>query len=698
VLVLSGEAVLADDLRRWYRNAGPAAPRLVNTYAITETGGNVMFREYAAGDHDARNIGRPLSDASVHVLDAAQQPVATGEAGELYVGGPGIAQGYFDDPALTAARFVTLPGCNVRAYRTGDMVQVTADGSLEFLGRADEQVKWRGHRVELGEIESLLRTHPGISAAAAAIRADEAGNEKLVAYVVPGANALPPREPEFWPSLGGYQVYDDLLYDLMSADAQRNAAFSAAFSRHARDRVVLDLGTGPHALLARLAVSAGARKVYAVEVLPEAAAKARAAVAAAGLADRITVIEGDAAVIELPEPAEVCTQGIIGNIGSADGIAPIWNRAREQFGARCVPVPGRCTTLIAAVELPESLREMPAFAPLARAYTRRIFAAEGRAFDLRLCVRNLPVSQVISDWQVFEELDFRSKLPEAWRGEGSFRLHRAGRFDGFLLWTVVTTTEGVSLDYLAHQHAWLPVFFPLPVDGPHLPAGAQVSAEWEWRAGADGIFPDYTIRSRFSVGGRVQTASYTTRHHETSRGATALHRRLLAMEQETAESVAPGDLREWLGRHLPEPLLPNAWIYLDALPLSPNGKLDRRALPAPGERTWGGQGGAPQTALESDIAAIWSEILGVSAVGVQDNFFDLGGDSIAAVRLTTRLQQLLDEGVMLAAVFEAPTISALARYLGERHHAAVEARYGRERQRAGHDAARAGSRRQHGEL
>jgi amino acid adenylation domain-containing protein len=697
-LVLSGEAVLPDDLQRWWSLHGPAAPRLVNTYAITETGGNVLYREFAPGEEDARNIGQPLSDVELHVLDESRRDVAAGEPGELWVAGSGLAAGYLGDEPLTAARFVDLGGGRGRAYRTGDIVRALPGGGIEFLGRADDQVKWRGHRLELGEIESLLRTHPGVTAAAAAIRADEAGNEKLVAYVVPGANLSPPREPEFWPSLGGYRVYDEFLYDLMTADAVRNAAFGAAFERHARDRVVLDLGTGPHAWLARLAVAAGARKVYAVELLADAAERARSAVAAAGLGERIIVIEGDAAAVRLPEPVEVCAQGIIGNIGSADGIGVIWNRVRSQFGAQCQPVPLRCTTLIAAVELPPSLREAPAFAPLAAAYARRIFAAEGRSFDLRLCVRNLPPEQVISQPQVFEDLDFRAPLPESWQGSGRFQLQRAGRFDGFLLWTVVTTAEGVAIDYLQHQHAWLPVFLPLPGDGRELPAGAVISADWQWQAGSDAVFPDYTIRSLFTLDGRAQDASYTTRHHETSRGATTIHRRLLAMDEAPLESVAPGDLRAWLARHLPEPLLPSAWMYLDALPVGPNGKLDRRALPAPAGRTWGGHGGAPQTALESDIAAIWSEILGVSAVGVQDNFFDLGGDSIAAVRLTTRLQQLLDAGIMLAAVFEAPTIAALARYLGEQHREAVESRYGRERPRTGHGAAKPAARRKHGEL
>ncbi len=697
VVVLSGEAVLAEDLQRWSAAHAASGPRLVNTYAITETAGNVMFREYAVADHDARNIGQPLPDVDIHVLDATGHPVACGEPGELYIGGPGVAAGYIHDAELTAARFPELGQAGRRVYRSGDRVRVMADGSLEFLGRADDQVKWRGLRLELGEIETLLRTHPGVSAAAAAIRADAAGNEKLVAYVVPGAGVGPPGEPEFWPSLGGYQIYDDFLYDLMSTDAVRNQAFGEAFARHARDRIVLDLGTGPHALLARLAAHAGARHVYAVEVLPDAARKARAAVAAAGLADRITVIEADAAGLRLPEPAEVCAQGIIGNIGSADGIAAIWNRVQPQLRAGFTAVPARCVTLIAAVELPETLRAQPALAPLAMEYARRIFAAEGRAFDLRLCVRNLPATQLLSDCHVFEDLDFSGPLPEAWQGKAQFTLRRAGRFDGFLLWTVVTLSDGVTLDYLAHQHAWLPVFLPLPEDGLALPAGAVIEATWDWAA-SRGMFPDYTICSEFSVAGEPRRLSYATRHHETARGATALHRRLLDFPEGAVDSVAPGELRAWLARHLPEPLLPNAWMYLDALPVSPNGKLDRRALPAPASRTWGGHGGAPQTALESDLATIWSDILGVAAVGVLDNFFDLGGDSIAAVRLTTRLQQLLDDGVMLAAVFEAPTLAALARYLTDRHQAAVASRYGAQRPRAGQPGARRSAGRTHGEL
>ncbi|MBM4197450.1 MAG: amino acid adenylation domain-containing protein [Gammaproteobacteria bacterium] len=698
-LVLSGEAVRGDDLVAWSRGAGPR-PRLLNTYAITETGGNVMLRQYADGDIDAANIGKPLTDVSLHVLDASGLPVAPGGEGELAVSGPGVAQGYLDDEALTAERFLRIAPGTI-AYRTGDRVCLRPDGSVEFRGRTDDQVKWRGHRLELGEIETLLRSHPAVAEAAAAVRADAGGEEKLVAYVVAGTDGERSHErPEFWPSLGGYQVYDDFLYELMTSDARRVEAHRVAFERQARGKVVLDVGTGPHALLARLAVAAGARHVHAIELLPDAAAQARAAVAAAGLADRITVLTGDAATVELPEPAEVCAQGIVGNIGSADGIVPVWNSLWPRLARGVIPVPARCTTWIAPVELPASLRDAPAFGPIAARYLRRLFESQRRVFDPRLCVRNLPTSCLLASPALFEDLDFSGPLPVELAGRAGFSAQRDGRFDGFLLWTVVTTIDGVSIDYLAHQQAWLPVFIPLPVDPPDIGRGTRIEADWERRSGADSVCPDYRISAALEQGGSQLRFRCESRHHETVRGGTPLHQRLLAAvdcEPVQRPPLEPGSLRGWLAERLPEPLLPNALILLDALPRTPNGKLDRRALPTP-ERTWGGHGGAPETALESDLAAIWSEVLGAVALGVQDNFFDLGGDSVAAVRMTTRLQKLLDDGVMLAAVFEAPTIAALSRYLHERHAQAVGRLYGPARSRSGEQRGAGEARRKHGDL
>ena len=137
------------------------------------------------------------------------------------------------------------PGAGVlRGYRTGDRVRQLADGSLEYLGRVDAQLKFRGYRVEPGDIETALRAHPGVRDAAVALRADAAGNQRLTAYVVGGEGNAGVSTAEFWPSLGAYGIYDQWLYGLMNAEPVRLAAYRAAFAAAVPGKVVLDIGTG----------------------------------------------------------------------------------------------------------------------------------------------------------------------------------------------------------------------------------------------------------------------------------------------------------------------------------------------------------------------------------------------------------------------------------------------------------------------
>ncbi|WP_052808575.1 amino acid adenylation domain-containing protein [Streptomyces cyaneogriseus] len=193
--VFGGEALDPAALRPWTERYGTDRPRLVNMYGITETTVHVTLRTLTAGDcATARSpIGRPLPGVRVHLLDAAGDPVAPGEQGEMYVGGTGVALGYLDRPALTAERFVPDPfgGPGERLYRSGDLAVLTEDGELEFRGRADDQVQLRGFRVELGEIEAALGALEGVREAAVTLRTDAVGEAVLAGYAVlaPAATA-----------------------------------------------------------------------------------------------------------------------------------------------------------------------------------------------------------------------------------------------------------------------------------------------------------------------------------------------------------------------------------------------------------------------------------------------------------------------------------------------------------------------------
>ncbi|MFD7326302.1 amino acid adenylation domain-containing protein [Streptomyces sp. NPDC059875] len=193
-VVFGGEALDPTALTDWFAAYGDSTPLLVNMYGITETTVHVTHRRITAADAAGIDsvIGDPLRDLALYVLDEGLNPVPPGVPGELFVGGAGVALGYLGRPDLTADRmlpdpFGTEPGA--RMYRSGDLARRLPGGELCYLGRADGQVKIRGHRIELGEIRSALLALPDIVDAVVVTRADTTGSERLIAYVVPAEGA-----------------------------------------------------------------------------------------------------------------------------------------------------------------------------------------------------------------------------------------------------------------------------------------------------------------------------------------------------------------------------------------------------------------------------------------------------------------------------------------------------------------------------
>lgn len=193
VFVIGGERLAAESLGFWRRFA--PATRLINEYGPTETVVGCCVHEIRPGDPERGTvpIGRAISRMRMHVLGKDLVPAAPGAVGEIYIGGVGVGRGYLNRPELSAERFIAdpfaaEPGAHV--YRTGDLGQVRADGTHEYLGRIDDQVKIRGYRIEPGEIEQTLCGHPDVQACAVVTSARDSGDRQLVAWVV-GRDARP---------------------------------------------------------------------------------------------------------------------------------------------------------------------------------------------------------------------------------------------------------------------------------------------------------------------------------------------------------------------------------------------------------------------------------------------------------------------------------------------------------------------------
>jgi aspartate racemase len=183
------------------RKALDALPntRLSNGYGPTESTTFACCRTISESDlRDSIPIGKPIANTTAHILDAQLQPVPIGVTGELFIGGDGLACGYWKSPELNAEKFIDDPFSaepNARLYRTGDLARWREDGVIEFVGRADTQVKLRGFRIELGEIENTLRRQPDVLDAAVTLREDIPGDKQLVAYVVRQPNATTAFQP-----------------------------------------------------------------------------------------------------------------------------------------------------------------------------------------------------------------------------------------------------------------------------------------------------------------------------------------------------------------------------------------------------------------------------------------------------------------------------------------------------------------------
>jgi natural product biosynthesis luciferase-like monooxygenase protein len=739
-LMVGGEALpaaLAEPLSR--RLADGA---LLNMYGPTET--TVWSTTAKIEPGVPVTIGRPIANTQIYLLDRELQPTPVGVAGELCIGGDGVVRGYLQRPDLTRERFIPDPFAgqangDARYYRTGDLARFLPDGRIEFLGRLDHQVKVRGYRIELAEIEAALVKHPAVGQAVVVAREDNAGDQRIVAYVVARtgqtdqtAGAASSGPAASGPASAWQNIWDE-AYRAPPPETATDATFNIAgwnssYTGEAipedemRDwvlnttqnlralgaRRILELGCGTGLLLFRVAPEC--EKYTGVDFSQAAldhiaATLARHPIAGVGLlrasADDFEVEAGsyDAVVIN----------SVVQYFPSAEYLARVLERALRALapGGKLFIGDVRSLPWLEAFHASVELHAAPDAASsddVAEALARRLRRE----------------SELVIAPQLFQAFAAQQSRVRSVRAELK-RARFANELTSFRYDVVLTTTgradaaeaaelgpgdivelDGHAVRDLAALRAALdaaPV--ALRVRGlknarvvRHLEAVDLLDARatktvGELRAALaalpdDAVAPEAlaTLNPAYDVqvapgGSDARRFDATFVHRERAAGRVVPQDELSGApkpwDDYVHRAVTPGsdaelvaELRAVLRETLPDFMVPSHFVTLAALPLTPNGKIDRKALPAPEvTRSATSQPFAPPgNDLERKIAAVWQEILHVEQVGIHDNFFDLGANSLLIMQANGALRASLGKPVSLVQMFQNPTVASLAAHLG----------------------------------
>jgi len=608
-LILGGEASRLE----WVAHLQELAPdcKILNHYGPTEATVGATTCGFGTELLSTRSgtlpLGRPLPNITAYVLDANQHPAPIGAAGELFLGGAGVARGYVNRPSETAARFIPdsfsrLPGG--RLYRTGDRVRYLENGCLEFLGRNDRQLKIRGYRIEPDEIEAALRQHPAVEDAIVVARERPTG-AAIVAYLVP-------RSEKWGDGPGAYRLPDGSWVRHLNR-SETNYIYDEIFIREAYLRHGIELrdgdcvfDVGANIGLFSLWVSriCRASALYAFEPNPAAFEALRANLVATGVPAK-------------PLKVALSNACRTGELTVFKGFSLL-----SGFHADTPRERGLVHTFVQGLQ-PSGPDESAA--------ERLDELLEDRFQETSYAVEVRTISSVIAEDGI-ERIDLlkinveRSEL-EVLEGIAADDWRRIRQL-------VLEVDSDALLD---------PILELLTSQG------YEVAVEQDPRLANTQLRYVYAVRH--SGGRQIQRGPARVDYHESS----------------SQVPVRLGsDLRAYLARRLPEHMVPESYVLLEAFPLTPNGKIDIAALPESGAEGQPSLGRVRAlNGTEERIATVWREVLGLDQVDPDSNFFDLGGHSLLAIRVAARLRRVFEGDLPLRWLFDNATLSELAAAIDE---------------------------------
>jgi amino acid adenylation domain-containing protein/FkbM family methyltransferase len=601
----SGEALSPELCRRFF---SVLAARLYNLYGPTEAAIDVTSWQCSPGTPGLDvPIGAPVAHTAAYVLDAALRPVPDGVEGELYVSGVQLAVGYLNNPRLTAERFIARPfgESGERMYRTGDLARRDSDGTLHYLGRADSQVKVNGVRIELGEVESVLMSHPAVGQAAVTVENNDAGDPYLSAHVtlsseVPRLQRLL-QVLEDSPSSIVHLTPDLPVYALNEAEARfmhqeifRDEVYLGDGIELPDGACVVDVGANMGLFTLRVALTVPGARIHAFEPMPQVYDVLRRNIDLYGIDAEPhacalgTVVDEEARFTFYPHVSLIS-----GRYADADAdAATLHDFVRGELGHDDTTTETTLSELVA-----DRLTAQQVTVPV----TTLSQVVDAHGID-RISLLKIDVEKA--------EMDVLAGIADRHWAIIDRIVMEVHDLDGRL--------ESVRTLLTAQ--------------------GFAVTAHRDGHAGLGELHTVHAVRPALAVRDTPRP------QQDTGMDLDALLR----------------SVRAHAARQLTATMLPSTITALTHLPLTPNGKLDRRALAALSAPIPEATGLEHMTRSELALAELVSEVLGAPHIRAEDTLAGLGCTSLAAVKLTAALHRAFGVTVKLRVLRGDRTIAALA--------------------------------------
>jgi amino acid adenylation domain-containing protein len=646
--------------------------RIVNTYGPTECTINNTYYDIERDDpRPLVPIGKPVANNRIYIASPARQLLPVGVAGEICIGGESVARGYLNKPDLTAAGFCPdpfiTPAANDspvlnRMYRSGDVGRWLEDGNVEILGRVDEQVKIRGYRMELGEIEAALKRHPAVGDGLVLLK------DRKEAW----AGGASCRRCGITVSYPGVRVNTDGICSLCENFQVYKKTIDAYF------RTLPDL----QALLER----ENRQKRSKYDCLLLYAGGRGAGYALYRLADmgfRVLALTFD--------------NGYFGK-GDLENIKKITSRLgvdhvvlthpnTDQILRESIKVAG--TVCRGCFHTSSSLA-------VEYAYRHHIKVVVGATLSRGQIIENrlfMFLEQGIMEVPALEQeiLKLQKMAPQI--DEGIFNyididvvqdgsIHERVKFVDFYRYCDIGNEE--MIDYLDNRdslwksrksYAVFSTNCPIKQIGDYAHLRERgyhyygSATSWERRLGhltLENLKEDLSCRVSHRGYENFLRRLGIAADKEAGEADKYLCAYYVPVHDNGGREVEVEELRDFLDQQLPVYMIPSHFVRLDQIPLTANGKIDRRALPQPEMRA-AAEYVAPRNELEMRLAAVWSEVLGreKETIGINDNFFELGGQSLKATIMTAHIHREFGVHLTLTEIFQMPTIGEMAAYLKE---------------------------------